>query len=249
MEFNILKGGSHDLRHVSRTHMVALDSLFDRCNLDSEIQIRYIDTKHQLADMLTKGNFTRDESNNLLHLFNISHFSSLCYTQNFSSISCPKTMAKRIQEEKEDRIVAESKPTAMNPTSTVSTSSSSVNHPIASKSPGILTRGQEELQTRRRVEFSRKAERCCGLMAEVAVKLAATSKSQESCGFSESESWSNHEKEVTVKLVASISSANSENSTAGSRKWPHNFHVSSSCTSHGEVLLDRTTYLRPKSNG
>ena len=27
---------------------------------------------------LTKGNFTRDEWNNLLHLFNISHFSSTC---------------------------------------------------------------------------------------------------------------------------------------------------------------------------
>ena len=30
--------------------------------------------------MLTKGNFTRDEWNNLLHLFNISHFSSTCCT-------------------------------------------------------------------------------------------------------------------------------------------------------------------------
>ena len=48
-------------------------------------------------------------------------------------------MAKRMQEQKEvDRIVAKSKPTAMNLTSIVSTSSSSVNHPIASKSPGIL---------------------------------------------------------------------------------------------------------------
>ena len=44
--------------------------------LVSKIQIRYIHTKHQLADILTKGNFTRDEWNNLLHLFNISHFSS-----------------------------------------------------------------------------------------------------------------------------------------------------------------------------
>ena len=34
-------------------------------NLDSYIQIKYIDTKHQLADILTKGNFTRDEWNNL----------------------------------------------------------------------------------------------------------------------------------------------------------------------------------------
>ena len=37
---------------------VALDWLFDRINLDSKIQIKYIHTKNQLADILTKGNFT-----------------------------------------------------------------------------------------------------------------------------------------------------------------------------------------------
>ena len=72
----IIKGRSPTIRHVSRTHRVALDWLFDRIILVSKIQIRYIDTKHQLAVILTKGDFTRDEWNNLLHLFNISHFSS-----------------------------------------------------------------------------------------------------------------------------------------------------------------------------
>ena len=72
----IMKGRSPTMRHVSRTHRVALDWLFDRINLDSKIQIKYIDTKNQLADFLTKGNFTRDEWNHLLSLFNISHFSS-----------------------------------------------------------------------------------------------------------------------------------------------------------------------------
>ena len=38
------------MRHVSRTHRVALDWLFDRINLDPKIQIKYIDTKNQLAD-------------------------------------------------------------------------------------------------------------------------------------------------------------------------------------------------------
>ena len=71
----IRKGRSPTMRHVSRTHRVALDWLFDRITLDPKIQIKYIDTKNQLADMLTKGNFTRDEWNNLLCLFNISHFS------------------------------------------------------------------------------------------------------------------------------------------------------------------------------
>ena len=61
----IIKGRSPTMRHVSRTHRVALDWLFDRINLDSKIQIKYIDTKNQLADILTKGNFTRDEWSHL----------------------------------------------------------------------------------------------------------------------------------------------------------------------------------------
>ena len=35
----IIKRRSSTMRHVSRTHRVALDSLFDRINLDSKIQI------------------------------------------------------------------------------------------------------------------------------------------------------------------------------------------------------------------
>ena len=47
----IIKGRSPTMRHVSRTHRVALDWLFDRINLDSKTQIKYIDTKNQLADI------------------------------------------------------------------------------------------------------------------------------------------------------------------------------------------------------
>ena len=86
----IMKGRSPTMRHVSRTHRVALDWLFDRINLDPKIQIKYIDTKNQLADILIKGNFTRDEWNHLLTLFNISHF---------SSTACIAAMAKRAQQE------------------------------------------------------------------------------------------------------------------------------------------------------
>ena len=85
----IIKERGLTMRHVSRTHRVALDWLFDRINLDSKIQIKYIDTKNQLADILTKGNFTCDEWNHLLSLLNISHFSSTV---------CSAAMAKRIQQ-------------------------------------------------------------------------------------------------------------------------------------------------------
>ena len=64
----IIKGRSPTMTHVSRTHRVALDWLFDRINLDRKIHIKYMDTKNQLADILTKGNFTRNEWNHLLCL-------------------------------------------------------------------------------------------------------------------------------------------------------------------------------------
>ena len=116
----IMKGRSPTMRHVSRTHRVALDWLFDRINLDTKIHIKYIDTKNQLADILNKGNFTRDEWNHLLTLFNISHF---------SSPACIAAMAKRAQQESgEERATANSRPmmnlTARTP-SAVSSSASS----------------------------------------------------------------------------------------------------------------------------
>ena len=92
----IIKGRSPTMRHVSRTHR------FDRINLDPKIQIKYIDTKNQFADILTKGNFTRDEWNHMLSLFNISHFSSTV---------CSETMAKRLQQDSgEERVTAKSRP-------------------------------------------------------------------------------------------------------------------------------------------
>ena len=98
----IIKGRSPTMRHVSRTHRLATDWLFDRVNLDTKIQIKYIDTKNQLADTLTKGSFTRDEWNQLLCLFNISHFSSAV---------CFAVMAKRSQKDSgEERVTAKSRP-------------------------------------------------------------------------------------------------------------------------------------------
>ena len=70
----IMKDRSPTMRHVYKTPRVALDWSFDRINLDPKIQIKHIDTKNQLADILTKGKFTRDEWNHLLCLFNIKPF-------------------------------------------------------------------------------------------------------------------------------------------------------------------------------
>ena len=71
-------------------------------SMDPKIQIKYTDTRNQLADMLTKGNFTRDEWNHLLCLFIISHF---------SSAECSEVMSRRTQKESgEERVAAKSRP-------------------------------------------------------------------------------------------------------------------------------------------
>ena len=129
----IMKGRSPTMRHVSRTHRVALDWLFDRINLDPKIQIKYIDTKNQLADILTKGSFTRDEWNHLLTLFNISHF---------SSIACIAAMAKRAQQDSgEGRVTAKSRPMMNLTARTPSIVSSS-----ASTNPGRTSYGYQDPQ-------------------------------------------------------------------------------------------------------
>ena len=53
----IINGRSPTMRHVSRTHRVALNWLFDRFNVNSKIQIKYIDTKNQLADIFNQREF------------------------------------------------------------------------------------------------------------------------------------------------------------------------------------------------
>ena len=176
-----------------------------------KIQIRYIDTKHQLADKLTKGNFTRDERNNLLQVFNISHFSSLCCAKNSILISCPKTMPKMMQEQKEEeRSVATSKSTAMNLSSHVPTISSSANSPIASKSPGILIAANLKTGWRRNSKSDAASSSQVrlqdaylgGLMHTAMVKLVAAKEESGDADFSESETWNFQEVAVLVRLIA-----------------------------------------------
>ena len=131
----IIKGRGPTMRHVSRTHRVALDWLFDRINLDPKIIIKYIDTKNQLADILNKGNFTRDEWNHLLCLLNISHF---------SSANCSEVMSKRTQKDSgEERVTAKSK-SMMNLVSRCSERTPDVLASTASESPG-KTKSESQL--------------------------------------------------------------------------------------------------------
>ena len=164
----IIKGRSPTMRHVSRTHRVALDWLFDRINLDPKIQIRYIDTKNQLADILTKGDFARDEWNNLLHSCNISHFSSTCCAKNSS-------LTKLHQKNGEEGAGTEGRRKNCGKTKTYSYEpvfNYSGKFFIREKSDYILRSGEthscgetgkqdeKKFETLRSAEFSSEAERC-----------------------------------------------------------------------------------------
>ena len=83
----IIKGRSPTMRHVSGTHRVALDWLFNGINLDPKIQIKYVDIKNLMTDLWTKGSFTRDEWNNLLHLLDIMNLSTFSRSHFFQTES------------------------------------------------------------------------------------------------------------------------------------------------------------------
>ena len=96
----IIKGSMPTMRHVSRTHRVALNRLFDsQCG--PKIEITCVDTKNQLADTLTKGNFTRDEWNHLLRssylidVLSCSHSSPLHNPKNHVLEADEKNLKKR----------------------------------------------------------------------------------------------------------------------------------------------------------
>ena len=53
----IIRGRSPTMRHVSRTHRVAFDWLFDRINLDPKIRITYVDTKNPIRRHVNQRKF------------------------------------------------------------------------------------------------------------------------------------------------------------------------------------------------
>ena len=53
-----IKERSPQLRYAARTHRADLDRLFERLNRDPGVFIKFVGTKEQEADILTKGSFT-----------------------------------------------------------------------------------------------------------------------------------------------------------------------------------------------
>ena len=66
-----IKGRNPTLRHVARVHRVNTDACYERIREDPGIYMRYWPTKYQLADILTKGSFTKQSWDTLLELLQI----------------------------------------------------------------------------------------------------------------------------------------------------------------------------------
>ena len=69
-----IKGRSPNLRHIARTHRVDLDWLIERIKVDPGINLKYVGTNEQMADLLTKASFTIAKWNSLLRLHQIGIF-------------------------------------------------------------------------------------------------------------------------------------------------------------------------------
>ena len=96
-------------------------------------------------------------------------------------------------------------------------------------------------------------------MEKATVKLVGTIEESGGVDFSESETWSFHEEEVTGRPVAyktvtgkpgaSSKSENSENKAEKERMATQSTHVSSHSASHGDSILDRQKNLRTRARG
>jgi len=53
-----VKGRAPNMTHIGRVHRVDTDWMFERILVDPGIQIKYVNTKQQIADIFTKGSFT-----------------------------------------------------------------------------------------------------------------------------------------------------------------------------------------------
>ena len=163
----------------------------------------------QLADIPTRGSFTRDEWNNLLHLFNISHFGSICCSQNFSSASCPKMMANRMQKgTREEIIVAKSKPT-LNLLSKTEASSSIVLSPNASKLSGDT---------------------------ESTEKPVARDSNQNDAASSFQVWQKDAERDESTRRLVALTAKNSESIEGNDTVLPRNFHISTAYVPHLEKV-------------
>ena len=67
------------MKHVSRTHRVNLDWLIDLIAKNDSITIRFVGTKSQAADIMTKGSFNEPTWKALLRLIQVQSLGKPCF--------------------------------------------------------------------------------------------------------------------------------------------------------------------------
>ena len=65
---NLIKGRAPNLRYILRAQRVDLDWLNERTRNDPGIHVKYINTNRQIADCLIKGQFTKEQWDELCRL-------------------------------------------------------------------------------------------------------------------------------------------------------------------------------------
>ena len=85
------------MRQVARTQRVDLDWLFERIANDPGIEIHYVGTKEQIADIFTKGQFTEFQWRALCRLAQIGpSYSTRKHTISCDSKECSKDNSLRV---------------------------------------------------------------------------------------------------------------------------------------------------------
>ena len=140
--------------------------------------------------------------------------------------------------------MAKSKHTVMNLASTVSTSSSTVNSPVASKSPRILkapcrtdwssTGKLDAREHNQDAASSSQGWQTDAVLDEGTRKLVATEEDQERLKYLEDSA-------STRKLVASGNSGTEGNDKA----WPHRLHISTNYVLHMEKIFSIVRQISP----
>ena len=98
------------MRHVSRTHRVHLDWLFDRINLEKAIHVRYVNTAQQIADVLSWCSLSQERWMQLTPLRGfVTHQTHSCSPYVVFSSCLDKNMWKRAGQMPDERVLAKSK--------------------------------------------------------------------------------------------------------------------------------------------
>jgi len=94
----LVKTRAPTMRHVARTHRIDLDWFIERCRDDQSIKIRFVCTKEQIADVLTKGAFTAAQLHILCKLAQVGEGGSKLMTHKQSSDNTITTWIKTYTE-------------------------------------------------------------------------------------------------------------------------------------------------------